>query len=123
MVTVCAWCQKYMGSKEPLHDPAVSHGICTACVERQTLTDSPVVVVSPNRVATIPLLQTLLRGAPDVTIVVDRRYNERRDGESDGNGNGHGNGNGAGQVGGHGSWSVFERRTDDRRRLSALYLV
>ena len=119
MVTVCAWCQKYMGSKEPLHDPAVSHGICTACVERQTLTDSPVVVVSPNRVATIPLLQTLLRGAPDVTIVVNRRYSERRDGEA----NGNGNGNGAGHVGGHESWSVFERRTDDRRRLSALCLV
>ena len=28
MVTVCAWCQKYMGSMEPFHDPAVSHGIC-----------------------------------------------------------------------------------------------
>ena len=75
------------------------------------------VVVSPNRVATIPLLQTLLRGAPDVTIVVNRRYSERRDGEA------NGNGNGAGHAGSHGSWSVFERRTDDRRRLSALYLV
>jgi hypothetical protein len=111
MVTVCAWCQKYMGSKEPLQDPAVSHGICSACVERQSLTDTPVVVVSPSRVATIPLLQTLLRGAPDVTIIVDRRSGERRNGGS--------NGNGHGRV----PSSVFERRLDDRRQLTALYLV
>jgi hypothetical protein len=117
MITVCAWCQKYMGSKEPLHDPEVSHGICSACVERQSLTDAPVVVVSPARVATIPLLQTLLRGAPDVTIVVDRRYGERR------NGGGNGNGKGIGHAEGRGTWSTLERRTDDRRRLSALYLV
>jgi len=119
MVTVCAWCEKYMGSKEPLEDPGVSHGICSACVERQTLIDAPVVVVSPARVATIPLLRTLLRGSPDVTIVVDRRCGERR------NGNGHGNGNGNGRGNGHGhrSWMTIERRQDKRRRSSALYLV
>jgi hypothetical protein len=117
MVTVCAWCQKYMGSKEPLHDPAVSHGICSACVERQTLDDTPVVVVSPARVSTIPLLQTFLRGAPDVTIVVDRRNGERRDEGS--NGSGSGNGNGHGRV----PSGVFDRRSDDRRHLTALYLV
>jgi len=115
MVTVCAWCQRYMGSKEPLHDPAVSHGICSACVERQSLTDTPVVVVSPARVSTIPLLQTLLRGAPDVTIVVDRRSCERRNGGS----NGNGNGNGHDRV----PPGVFDRRSDDRRHLMALYLV
>ena len=115
MVTVCAWCQKYMGSKEPFHDPEVSHGICSACVERQALTDSAVVVVSPARVATIPLLQTLLRGAPDVTIIVERRNGERRNGI--GNGNGNGNGHDRMPTG------VFDRRTDDRRRLTALYLV
>ena len=41
MVTVCAWCQKYMGSKEPLHNPAVSHGICDDCFERDFLDDAP----------------------------------------------------------------------------------
>jgi hypothetical protein len=106
-----------MGSKEPLHDPAVSHGICSACVERQSLTDTPVVVVSPARVGTIPLLQTLLRGAPDVTIVVDRRSGERRNGGSNGNGNGNGNDHGRVPPG------VFDRRSDDRRHLMALYLV
>lgn len=111
MVTVCAWCQKYMGSKEPLQDPGVSHGICSVCVERQSLTDTPVLVVSPNRAATIPLLNTLLRGAPDIAIVVDRRSTERR------GGNGYGNGNGLTVE------LESDRRVDDRRRDPALYLV
>lgn len=117
MVTVCAWCQRYMGSKEPLHDPGVSHGICSGCVERQTLAYAPVVVVNPARVATIPLLKTLLGGASDIAIVVDRRSGERR------NGNGHSNGNGHGSGNGHGDEATLERRADKRRRSSALYLV
>ena len=117
MVTICAWCQRYMGSKEPLHDPAVSHGICSTCVERQTLADAPVVVVSPARVTTIPLLKTLLRGDPDVTIVVDRRSGERRNGHGKGRRNGKANGIGPG------TWAPPERRLDKRRCSSALYLV
>ena len=107
MVTVCAWCQKYMGSMEPFHDPAISHGICTSCVERESLADAPVLVVSPGRVRAIPMLQTLLRGAPEIAIVVDRRGRERR-GEA-----------------GHGKpiAYVVDRRATDRRRAPSLYLV
>ena len=129
MVTVCAWCQKYMGSKEPLDDPGISHGICSACVERQMLTSTPVLVVSPARVGTIPLLQSLLRGAPDVAIVVDRRSGERRNGHGRSNGNGHGNGNGNGHGNGRGNGNgsrtslSADRRLSDRRRSPALYLV
>ncbi len=117
MVTICAWCQRYMGSKEPLRDPAVSHGICSACVDRQTLADAPVVVVSPARVTTIPLLKTLLRGDPDVTIVVDRRSGERRTGHGNGRGNGKANGTRLRTR------AAPERRLDKRRCSSALYLV
>jgi hypothetical protein len=113
MITVCAWCEKYMGSKEPVEDPGVTHGICPACVERQTLGDAPVLVVSPARVGTIPLLNTLLLGAPDIAIVVDRRSGERRNGRENGNGRGNG----------HAAPLDSDRRTDERRRGPGLYLV
>jgi hypothetical protein len=84
MITVCAWCQKYMGSKEPLQDPAVTHGICNDCMERDSLDDAPVLVVSPRRAEAIPMLQSLLRGAPEIAIVLDRRASERRAGHGKG---------------------------------------
>jgi hypothetical protein len=104
-----------MGSKEPLRDPGVSHGICAACVERQSLADTPVLVVSPSRAGSVPLLNTLLRGAPDVEIVVDRRSGQRRNEGPTGQGNGNGNG--------RRRMPEAERRAGDRRRESALYLV
>ena len=111
MVTVCAWCQKYMGSKEPLHEPAVSHGICDACVERRSFDREPVLVVSRDRAALIPKLQTLLRGAPEISIVLDRRSVERR------RGNGKGDGHGSPVA------SVADRRGTSRRRTPSFYLV
>jgi hypothetical protein len=90
-----------------MDDPGITHGICTPCAQRQTLEGAPVLVVSPNRAGTIPLLNTLLRGSPDIAVVVDRRSGERR--------NGGGNGHAAG--------SRADRRVDDRRRDQALYLV
>ncbi len=111
MITVCAWCQKYLGSKEPLHDPAVSHGICNDCMERDSLDDAPVLVVSPRRAESIPMLQSLLRGAPAIAIDVDRRASERRSGN--GKGNGHGK-----PVG-----YVADRRAANRRRTPSFYLV
>ena len=109
MVTVCAWCQRYMGSREPLHDPVVSHGICNCCVERGPFDDAPVLVVSRDRVEAIPVLQSLLRGAPEISIVVDRRAGSRRGG----NGDGHGR-----PVA-----YVADRRAEDRRRTPSFYLV
>jgi hypothetical protein len=37
----CSWCEKagrdpFMGEKEPLHDPSVSHGLCQRCLEEMT---------------------------------------------------------------------------------------
>lgn len=94
MVTVCAWCQKYMGSREPFHNPGVSHGICDDCIDRQSLDDAPVLVVSRERRKVVPMLQTLLRGAPEIRVVVDRRLA-----------------------------SVAERRASERRRAPSFYLV
>jgi len=111
MVTVCAWCQKYMGSKEPLHNPAVSHGICGDCIERETLDDAPVLVVSRGRAEAIPMLQSLLRGAPEIAIVVDRRANERR------------GGNGKSEGDGRPVAYVADRRAANRRRAPSFYLV
>jgi hypothetical protein len=107
MVTVCAWCQKYMGSKEPLGDPAVTHGICSDCVEREQRGGPPVLVVSRARREEIPSLQALLRGAPSITIVVDRRAHERRDHRFEGR-----------LID-----LQADRRAEDRRRLPSLYLV
>ena len=111
MVTVCAWCQKYMGSKEPLHDPAVSHGICGDCIERETLDEAPVLVVSRGRAEAIPMLQSLLRGAPEIAIIVDRRASERR------------GGNGKGEGHGRPVAYVADRRASNRRRAPSFYLV
>jgi hypothetical protein len=78
MITVCAWCQKFLGVKEPLSQADVSHGICPACSARQQIRDFPVLVVSRTRLDTLPVLEGLLQGTPEIRIVVDRRVNDRR---------------------------------------------
>jgi hypothetical protein len=80
MVTVCAWCERYLGAREA--DPPVTHGICPPCFDRQRLSDTPVVVVSPHRADLRGLLQHLLRGEPAIRVVVDRRAGERRRGRA-----------------------------------------
>ena len=111
MVTVCAWCQKYMGSMEPLQETRISHGVCGDCAERDSLDDAPVLVVSPGRARAVPVLKSLLRGAPEIAIVIDRRARDRR-GE-------------LGRESDHGRpvAYVVERRETDRRRAPSLYLV
>ena len=106
MVTVCAWCQKYMGSREPFHNHELSHGICDDCRERENcLPGGVLIVVSRERAADAPLLRTLLRGVPGAAIVVDRRRGERRQ-RRDGP---------APEAG--------DRRSGDRRHASSLFLV
>lgn len=78
MITVCAWCQRFLGSKEPLSQADVSHGICSACSARQQIDDFPVLVVSRRRTDTVPVLEGLLQSSPEIKIVVDRRENDRR---------------------------------------------
>ena len=35
MIRRCAWCDKYLGQKEPMDSMKVSHGICLVCLEKQ----------------------------------------------------------------------------------------
>ncbi len=78
MITVCAWCQRYMGTKDPLGDPTVTHGICGTCALRQQLGEMPTLVISREHAETLPLFQSLLTGVPEIRVVVDRRQGERR---------------------------------------------
>jgi hypothetical protein len=74
MITVCAWCERYLGSSgEP-----VTHGICPACTSRQYWRDSPVLVVSRHRQEMAPVLLRLLKGSPEVRVIVERRGDDRR---------------------------------------------
>jgi len=35
MIIQCAWCNKYLGEKEPLDDKGVTHGMCPGCFEKE----------------------------------------------------------------------------------------
>ena len=74
MITVCAWCDRYLGPSET----PVTHGICPTCVARQHWHDSPVLVVSRHRQEMAPVLLRLLQGSPEVRVVVERRGDDRR---------------------------------------------
>ena len=76
MITVCAWCERFLGAKGA--DPVVTHGICDPCSARQRWPDTPVIVVARDRAEMQPVLQQLLRGEPAVRIVIDRRVGDRR---------------------------------------------
>lgn len=78
MVTICAWCQRFLGTKEPLADPSLTHGICKTCALRQQLGGTPTLVVSRERAEALPFLMGLLTGTPEIRVIVDRRQGERR---------------------------------------------
>ena len=63
-----------------------------------------VLIVSRERASALPKLRELLQGDPEISIVVDRRFGDRR-----------------GQDGGGDSWG--ERRLAERRRRFSSYLL
>jgi hypothetical protein len=77
MVRVCAWCHRYLGIKHS-HQGGISHGICAPCAARQHWKEIPVLVVSPELKHVVPVLQELLRGEPEIRIVLERRSGDRR---------------------------------------------
>lgn len=42
MTTVCAWCLRDMGEKEPLEDTRITHSICPSCYEALKPKEEPV---------------------------------------------------------------------------------
>ena len=80
MVRVCAWCQRYLGIKHP-HQGGISHGICRPCSARQHWKEAPVLVVSPEMKHVIPVLEELLRGKPEILVMLERRNGDRRNGD------------------------------------------
>jgi hypothetical protein len=77
MVTVCAWCERFLGATDT--GPAVvTHGICDPCAARQRWPDAPVIVVAPHRADMCAVLEQVLRGEPPIRIVIDRRVGDRR---------------------------------------------
>jgi hypothetical protein len=104
MVTVCAWCERFLGPGEAA--PLVTHGICAPCAARQRWADSPLIVVSHLRADLVPVLQHLLQGEPPVRVVLDRRGGERR-----------------GVAGGRGADPERRRDSDRRRRRADAFLI
>ncbi len=78
MVKVCAWCQKYLGMSDSEDPLSISHGICPTCAARQQRVDMPTLVITQKWADTLPLMEALLRGTPDIPVVVERRSADRR---------------------------------------------
>jgi len=84
LVTVCAWCERFLGMRETEGASSISHGICRACATRHHWPEPPTLVVSRSRAALQRVLQELMRGTPEIHVVVDRRQAERRQGHEPG---------------------------------------
>jgi hypothetical protein len=78
LVTVCAWCERFLGMRQSKGEDLVSHGICRACATRHQWSDPPTLVVCRSRPDLQRVLQELMRGTPEILVVVDRRRGERR---------------------------------------------
>jgi hypothetical protein len=80
MVRVCAWCHRYLGTKHS-HQGGISHGICGPCAARQHWKEAPILVVGRELTHVVPVLEELLRGKPEIQILVERRNGDRRNGD------------------------------------------
>jgi hypothetical protein len=106
MVTICAWCQRYLGSREPFDVGELTHGICEDCRYREQHHPGGVLlVVSREREDQLALLRATLRGAPADAIVLDRRHGERR------------------KASVEPPPGATRRRVADRRRQPCLYVI
>jgi len=91
MLVFCAWCERdgkpgYLGEREPLENPAPTHGVCASHKE-QLLESFPsrsfpdaelLIVVHRNDTALYEYLQRLFADLSSVKVLVDRRVDDRR---------------------------------------------
>jgi len=76
---ICSWCQKDLGVKEPLDDPTITSGICRECLgELVTPEMKGYLVVSRPFAHLYSDASELLRSRPEIRVIVDRRYGDRR---------------------------------------------
>ncbi len=77
-VVICAWCQRYLGTKPPERGPEITHSICAYCSERLKWKQGSTLVFSRSKAHMLPVLAGLLQGEPEIHLVVDRRSGPRR---------------------------------------------
>jgi hypothetical protein len=77
-ISVCAWCDRYLGVRNPHDAELISHGICRPCATRYRWMDTPILVVSRKRASLAPVIEEVMRGASILPIVIDRRLHDRR---------------------------------------------
>ena len=91
MRIACAWCEHdrvpaFMGEREPLDDPTITHGICPRHLTQLLGTMPPgsfpgvdlLVIVRPSDRALFEHLLWATSGVPDIRAIMERRQGERR---------------------------------------------
>jgi len=91
MKVACAWCERdgvpaFMGEREPLDDPSVTHGICprhlTLVLGTLPSRSFPgvelLVIVRASDRALFEHLRWATSGVPDIRAIMERRRGERR---------------------------------------------
>ena len=90
MLVFCAWCQRdgkpgYLGEREPLGNPAPTHGVCAIHKEHllesfpsRSLPDAELLIVVHRDTALYEYLQRLFADVSGVKVFVDRRVDDRR---------------------------------------------
>lgn len=79
MRRVCSWCQRDLGEKEPFEDPAITSTVCRGCLgELVTPEMRGLLVVRRDAASLYSEFLELLKDRPEVQVILDRRYGERR---------------------------------------------
>ena len=91
MQILCAWCchdgePGYLGEREPLDDPAATHGICARhrvqlleSLPSRSFPDAEMLIVVPrDNIVLYEQLTQRFAAKPSVKVIVDRRISDER---------------------------------------------